>query len=150
MIIGYAYVVADLFHVGHLIHLQNCKRVCDILVVGVLTDEATMEKKSEPIIPFYERMHVISALRCVDVAVAQETYSPESNVDCVRPDILFESDSHPDPHVNPYGRTIGMPYYPEQSTTKIKEKVLEESYAEEKQAVVYCQECDLAIDGDRS
>ena len=131
-IVGYAYVVADLFHVGHLLHLQNCKRMCDILFVGVLTDEATMEKKSKPIIPFYERMHVISALRCVDASVAQETYSPEGNVNSIKPDILFESTSHSDPCVNPFGRTIGMPYYPEQSSTKIKGKILEDGYESKK------------------
>ncbi|HEC64012.1 MAG TPA: ADP-heptose synthase [bacterium] len=131
-IVGYAYVVADLFHVGHLIHLQNCKRMCDILIVGVLTDQATMEKKLKPIIPFYERMHIVSALRCVDASVAQETYLPEDNVNSIKPDILFESNSHPNPYVNPFGRTIGMPYYPEQSSTKIKGKILEDGYESKK------------------
>ncbi len=132
MIIGYAYVVADLFHVGHLLHLQNCKRMCEILFVGVLTDKATMKKKSKPIIPFYERMHVVSALRCVDVAVAQETYSPKDNIDGVKPHILFESASHPDPCENPFGITLKMPYYPEQSSTKIKERILEDGYESKK------------------
>ena len=131
-IVGYAYVVADLFHVGHLIHLQNCKRMCDILIVGVLTDQATMEKKSEPIMAFEERLLIISALDCVDAAVTQETYSPKDNVDGIRPDILFESTSHSDPCVNPFGRTIGMPYYPEQSSTKIKGKILEDGYESKK------------------
>lgn len=59
--IGYAYVVADIFHIGHLRHLLNCKAMCDILIVGVLTDEATMEIKPRPIIPFEERIQVVVA-----------------------------------------------------------------------------------------
>jgi glycerol-3-phosphate cytidylyltransferase len=126
MTIGYAYVVADIFHVGHLRHLLNCKSVCDILIVGVLTDEATMEKKPRPIIPFEERIQIVSALECVDVVVAQETYSPKDNVNSIKPDYLFESASHEDPHINAHGETLVMPYYPAQSTTMIKERVRNE------------------------
>jgi len=128
-IIGYAYVVADLLHFGHLLHLENCKRMCDILVVGVLTNKATMEKKPEPIMSFDERLSIISALRCVDAAVTQETYSPLNNIYDIKPDILFESSSHDNPTVNPFGRTVEMPYYINQSSTKIKRRILEEEHA---------------------
>ena len=126
MIIGYAYVVADIFHVGHLQHLLNCKSMCDILIVGILTDEATMEKKPCPIVPFEERLRIVSALECVDIVVAQETYSPKDNVNSIEPDYLFESASHDDPHFNMPGETLIMPYYPNQSTSKIKEKIRNE------------------------
>lgn len=124
--IGYAYVVADIFHIGHLRHLLNCKAMCDILIVGVLTDEATMEIKPRPIIPFEERIQVVVALECVDVVVAQNTYSPKGNVNSIKPDYLFESASHEGPHVNTHGQTLIMPYYPTQSTTMIKEKIRNE------------------------
>jgi len=128
--IGYAYVVSDIFHIGHLIHLENCKEMCDILIVGVLTEEATREKKPRPIVSLDERMRMVSSLGCVDVVVAQETYSPKGNIDAIRPDVLFESASHDDPCSNPYGRTIVMPYYPNQTSTKIKKKIVEEWNAE--------------------
>ena len=127
MTLGYAYVVADIFHIGHLRHLLNCKAMCDILIVGVLTDEATMEKKPLPIIPFEERIQIVSALECVDVVVAQETYSPKDNVNSIKPDYLFESANHDDPHINTHGETLVMPYYPSQSTTKIKKKISDEN-----------------------
>jgi len=125
-IIGYAYVVADILHVGHLRHLMNCKALCDVLIVGVLTDEATTIRKPQPIIPFDERIVIVDALECVDVVFAQATYSPLNNVNCVKPDILFESESHEDPCTNPYGKTLIMPYYTLQSTTAIKRKIIEE------------------------
>ena len=124
--IGYAYVVADIFHVGHLIHLENCKALCDFLIVGVLTDEATMEKKPQPIISLDERMHIIFSLGCVDAAVVQETYSPRGNVGAIKPDVLFESASHDVHCFNPYGKTMIMPYYPNQTSTKIKQRIVEE------------------------
>lgn len=121
--IGYAYVVGDVLHFGHIQHLRNCKALCDKLIVGVLTDEAVMERKPRPAIGFKERLELVSELRSVDAVVAQEKYSPSDNVHAIRPDVLFESTSHAEPAINPYGNTIVMPYFPAQSSSGIKEKI---------------------------
>ena len=123
VIIGYAYVVGDILHFGHILHLKNCKSLCDKLIVGVLTDKAVMEKKSKPTIEFPERIRLVAELKSVDAAVAQETYLPIENVAAIRPDVLFESWSHDEPYHNPYGKTIVMPYYPVQSSSLIKEGI---------------------------
>lgn len=123
MIIGYAYVVGDILHIGHIRHLRNAKSLCDKLIVGVLTDEAVMEKKPKPILGLEERMRLVGELRTVDAVVAQETYSPMDNVHTLKPDILFESTSHTNPAYNPYGRMIVMPYLPGQSSSHIKEEI---------------------------
>jgi len=126
MIIGYAYVVGDILHVGHLLHLSNCKQLCDKLIVGVLTDEAAMEKKDRPSVPFEQRIKLVAALECVDAVVAQSRYLPSQNIYNIKPDILFECDGHeqtsyPFFEIDHGGRIITMPYYPEQSSTHIKE-----------------------------
>lgn len=123
MIIGYAYVVGDIIHRGHLLYLKNCKALCDKLIVGVLTDKAVMEKKPKPILFLEERMEIIGNLKCVDSVMVQTEYSPTSNCYLLHPDILFESDSHKQWGSNYKGKVIGLPYYPEQSSSKIKEKV---------------------------
>jgi len=134
MITGYAYVVADLFHIGHLKHLQRCKEKCDHLIVGVLTDEATMEKKKPPIIPFEERIALIANVKCVDEAVRQDTYSPLPNAVDLDVDILFESTSHTPEAIKEAeavmseigGKVVVMPYYESQSSTDIKKKIVRE------------------------
>ena len=123
MIVGYAYVVADIIHFGHTLHLRNCRALCDKLIVGVLTDNACMEKKPKPIIPFKERLEIVGELKSVDVVVAQETYMPDGNVAIIKPDILFESTSHFKPSKNPFGKTKVMPYFPCQSSSHIKNLV---------------------------
>ena len=127
---GYAYVVADIFHLGHLKHLQRCKRLCDILIVGVLTDKATMEKKPVPIIPYKERLEIVNNIKCVDKAVKQETYSPLPNAKKLKVDILFESESHTKEAIKEAKKTIKkvliLPYYKPQSSTAIKLKILKE------------------------
>ncbi len=134
MKIVYAYVVADLLHVGHVLALENAKKLAGEegkLIVGVLTDEATMEKKIRPTVSFSERCKLVVSLRCVDCVVAQNKYSPVENVKTIKPDILMESDSHTDEDLMETKkltdqincRIIKMPYFPEQSSTKIKEKI---------------------------
>ena len=119
--IGYAYVVGDILHRGHILYLKNCKALCDKLIVGVLTNKAVMEKKSKPILTLDERMLLVTPY--ADAIVPQNEYSPTKNCQLLHPDILFESESHKEWGNNYDRKTIGMPYYPEQSSTKIKEKI---------------------------
>ncbi|GAG91286.1 unnamed protein product [marine sediment metagenome] len=78
MRIGYAFVVADLFHVGQLRHLRIAKGLCDFLIVGVLTDEAVASYKREPITSFDERVDIVQALSLVDMVVRQDSRDPDT------------------------------------------------------------------------
>ena len=53
--IGYLVMVGDLFHAGHLNVLQLAKVYCQLVVVGVLTDDAVSSYKRTPFINFEER-----------------------------------------------------------------------------------------------
>lgn len=97
MKIVYSYYVLDIVHKGHLLMMKNAKAIAGEdgkLIVGILTDKAVMEKKPKPTMSFEERIELASAIKYVDVAVAQETYSPLPNVMKIKPDILMESTSH--------------------------------------------------------
>jgi len=125
MIIVYAYVCGDILHKGHIEYLKNCKALGDKLIVGVLTDEAVMERKPRPTIGFDERFDLVRSLKWVDLAVAQYAYSPLDNVKALRPDILVESTDHGEQPANEFmenigGRMITLPYYPDHSSTKVK------------------------------
>lgn len=131
MRIVFAYLVGDILHDGHILHLENAKALGDKLIASVLTDEATMSKKPKPIIPFSERMRLVKALKCVDGVVAQDTYSPIKNIKAIKPDILAESTSHSEDDLRETMkvakkigcRVIVLPYFSDQSSTKIKEKI---------------------------
>jgi len=138
MRIVYSYYVLDIVHKGHLLMMQNAKALAGEdgkLIVGILTDEAVMEKKQRPTLPFEDRIELASAIKYVDAAVAQETYSPLPNVMKIRPDILCESASHTKEAIEEAekvmksinGRLVVIPYFPKQSSSLIKNKIKQTS-----------------------
>jgi len=129
MIKGYCSMVADLFHYGHLRYLEICKENCDFLIVGILTDKATMIMKPKPIIPYADRRNIIRAIGCVDLVVRQDCYYPLEGALSCEADILFESDSHNPEQVEKSAKrmkTIVIPYYEGISSTEIKNKIVKE------------------------
>lgn len=132
MIRGYTSVIADLFHIGHLMHLRRCKTLCDYLIVGVQTDvSATLPPRHKPlpIIPYKERLEIIRALDCVDEVVRQESYYDFSLQKSLNVNIFFETTDHPESQIVEACKhipTMVLPYYPNQSSTKIKDKILDE------------------------
>jgi len=58
----------DIFHIGHLNILRRAAALGERLVVGISTDELSLEKKGRlPVYPINERMDIVSALECVDL-----------------------------------------------------------------------------------
>lgn len=71
-VIGYTTGVFDLFHIGHLNILKKAKENCDYLIVGVTTDSLVQKRKNKtPIIPFQERIEIISSIKYVDEVISQ-------------------------------------------------------------------------------
>ncbi len=137
MKIVYSYYVLDIVHKGHLEMMKNSKAIAGEdgkLIVGILTDKAVMEKKSKPVISFEERTELASAIKYVDLVVAQDTYSPLENIKAIKPDILMESSSHDEKAIEEErkfmesinGRVIVIPYFPSQSSNDIKNLIKKE------------------------
>ena len=131
MRIVYSYYILDIVHRGHLKMMENAKAIAGKLIVGILTDEAVMEKKPRPVLSFDERFDLANALKYVDLVVAQETYSPLPNVKKIKPDILMESTSHNEKEIEEArkfmekigGEVIVIPFFPSQSSANIKNQI---------------------------
>ena len=138
--VGYAFVVGDLLHYGHLHFLSECKKHCDFLIVGVYTDELTGTYKRRPIIPFAERIELIQALKVVDMVVTVHDRSCTPMLKQLREDgwdvtLLFHgTDWNPEKDQDlreskeyiegVKGRLIQPEYYSERTTTSIIEEIL--------------------------
>ena len=124
-VVVYAYVVGDLWHIGHKRALHQAKALGDYLIVGVLTDEAVAAYKRWPIIPFEERIELVGDCKAVDEAVRQDDVDPTKNLKKYKPDIVTHGDDWGEDFPGAeYMRSIGKlairtKYHTGRSTTEV-------------------------------
>ncbi|USE00351.1 adenylyltransferase/cytidyltransferase family protein [Vibrio sp. SCSIO 43133] len=91
--IGYTTGVFDLFHIGHLNLLRRAKLECDYLIVGVTTDELSLNGKGkQPVIPFVERFEIVESVKFVDQVLPQDSYNKLQAWENIKFDKMFVGD----------------------------------------------------------
>lgn len=92
MKIGYTTGVFDLFHIGHLTLLKNCKGLCDKLIVGVTVDDLVTYKGKRAMIPFEDRIEIVRSCKYVDAAVPQYDMDKLASCKKLGASVLFVGD----------------------------------------------------------
>jgi rfaE bifunctional protein nucleotidyltransferase chain/domain/rfaE bifunctional protein kinase chain/domain len=122
----------DVLHRGHVGYLNQAKRLGDVLVVAVNSDDSVRRLKGDdrPVNPEADRVAVLAALSCVDHVVLFDTDSPSELLSAVRPDVYVKGgDYRPDlipeaPLVRRLGGEVRvLDYLYDQSTSKIIERI---------------------------
>jgi D-beta-D-heptose 7-phosphate kinase/D-beta-D-heptose 1-phosphate adenosyltransferase len=82
----------DILHSGHVSYLEKARRLGDRLIVAVNDDASVKRLKGEqrPVNTLEHRMHVLSALQCVDWVVSFSEDTPERLVCKLLPDMLVK------------------------------------------------------------
>tara|TARA_R100000808_G_C2155447_1_gene167971 strand:+ start:144 stop:581 length:438 start_codon:yes stop_codon:yes gene_type:complete len=80
----------DPLHVGHLEYLEMAKGLGDRLFVIVNNDIQAHKKKGKSFMKLEDRLRIVKALKCVDVAVMSidEDLSVCKSLDMIRPNIF--------------------------------------------------------------
>ena len=124
----------DLFHIGHLNILEKSALLGDELIVGVSTDELIQHYKGmPPIIPFEQRMRIVSSIKCVTKVVKQVKLTEIAQLERENIDIVTIGDDWKDKYLeglewikqHPGKRVVYFPYTPGVSTTGIKKRIIE-------------------------
>lgn len=88
--VGYTTGVFDMFHVGHLNILEQAKKQCNYLIVGVTTDELCLKRKNKlPIINEHDRVRIVESICYVDKVVLQQDMDKLSAVRKLGADVVF-------------------------------------------------------------
>jgi len=84
--------VFDLFHVGHLRLLRAARRLGDVLVVGINSDESARRVKGRghPVMPQFARAELVAGAREVDLVVIFPQDDPRELLETVRPHVLVK------------------------------------------------------------
>lgn len=74
IVVGITFGAFDLLHAGHVAMLEEAKRNCDFLIVGLHVDPSSeRESKNKPIQSLYERWKQLNAMKAVDEIIPYET-----------------------------------------------------------------------------
>jgi ethanolamine-phosphate cytidylyltransferase len=73
---GYVDGCFDIMHSGHYNALRQAKMLCDVLVVGVHSDEEILRNKGPPVMNNEERMATVKACKWADEVVFDTPYDP--------------------------------------------------------------------------
>ncbi|MCS7273061.1 MAG: D-glycero-beta-D-manno-heptose 1-phosphate adenylyltransferase [Fimbriimonadales bacterium] len=124
--------VFDLLHVGHLRYLQEARRLGDLLVVGVNSDESVRQLKgdSRPIVPAAERAELLAGLECVDYVTIFHELTAKTLIEIVQPTYYAKGGDYTErdlPEVEAVvaygGFVVILPLYPERSTSALVAKI---------------------------
>ena len=82
----------DMLHANHLKMIEYARALGDVLIVGVNTDELVASYKSQPIIPFEERIALVKALKYPDIVIPQKSLDHTDKVKKLNFDIFVVGD----------------------------------------------------------
>ncbi|MBQ8251079.1 MAG: adenylyltransferase/cytidyltransferase family protein [Alphaproteobacteria bacterium] len=91
-IVVYTSGTFDMLHANHLKMIEYARALGDILIVGVNTDELVASYKSQPIIPFEERIALVKALKYPDIVIPQKSLDHSDKVKKLNFDIFVVGD----------------------------------------------------------
>ena len=127
----------DLLHVGHVRSLLAARRLGDVLVVGLNSDDSVRSLKGpgRPILPAVERAELLAALECVDLVAVFEESTPAAALARLQPDVHCKGADYAPPHGKPIpeaevvrsdgGRVEFLPLLPETSTSALVRRISE-------------------------
>ena len=82
----------DMLHANHIKMIEYARKLGDILIVGVNTDELVASYKSTPIIPFDERIALVKALKYPDIVIPQHSLNHADKVKKLNFDVFVVGD----------------------------------------------------------
>ena len=124
----------DILHPGHIRYLYEAKRLGDILVVGVNSDDSIRRIKGEqrPIMDERARSEMLSVLPFVDFITIFDEDTPYNLIKEIRPHILVKGGDWEEDRIVGAdivralgGRVVRIPYIEGYSTTSIIERIKE-------------------------
>lgn len=122
----------DLLHLGHVRYLREAKKLGDILIVGLNSDDSVrkLKGKDRPYISEMERAEILASLECVDLVTIFPEQTPDNLIKIVQPDFHVKGGDY---KINQLpekklvddlgGKVIVIPPIKGRSTTNIVERI---------------------------
>ncbi|RCK76537.1 MAG: ADP-heptose synthase [Ignavibacteriae bacterium] len=126
--------VFDILHRGHIEYLNKAKKLGDILVVGINSDDSVRKIKGNkrPIVKQDDRAYLISNICCVDFVCIFKEETPLNLISEIIPDVLVKGADWNKENIvgkdiveNNGGKVETIEFVPQCSTTNIIDIIIE-------------------------
>jgi len=127
----------DMLHYNHLKMIEYARSLGDILIIGVNTDELVLSYKSQPIIPFEERILLVKALKYPDIVIPQHSLDHRDKVKKLNFDVFVVGDDWAGKFDYLKEQGVSVVYFPYGqgiNTSGLKQKIYDEYEAIKKKA----------------
>jgi rfaE bifunctional protein nucleotidyltransferase chain/domain len=124
----------DILHAGHTRYLREAKKLGDVLILALNSDNSVRSIKGEkrPIVPEAERAEVVASLASVDYVTVFDELTPLALIEFLQPDVIVKGGDWAEKDIVGAeavckwgGRVAIMPEIEGASTTNVIEKVLQ-------------------------
>ena len=129
-LVGFTSGAFDLLHAGHVAYLEEAKTHCEILVVGVNSDQSIKQYKGDirPIIPEEERLQLVAGLSAVDYVFLFDERRNKVNIQTLKPDLYIKAGDYKPEELTSakyleHGEVIIIPEVEGLSTSAIIDKI---------------------------
>ena len=123
----------DILHLGHVRYLREAKKLGDILVIGLNSDDSvrSLKGKDRPYISEMERAEILASLECVDYVVIFNELRPDNLIKIIKPDYHVKGGDYKITQLPERklvksigGKIVVIPPIKGRSTTNIVERIL--------------------------
>lgn len=118
----------DIIHIGHIRYLKEAKKLGDILIVGLNSDNSVSSlKPNRPIIPESQRAEVLSSLEMVDYVVIFNEKTPYELIKRIKPHVLVKGGDWKKEDIigaDLVSEVYSLPFYEGYSTSDIIKKII--------------------------
>lgn len=131
-VLGFTNGCFDLLHPGHVQYLDDCRALCDFLILGLNSDASVARLKgpSRPVQDEWARARILLGLRSIDAVIRFEEDTPLELITALQPDLLAKGGDYTPGTVvgrevveGRGGRLVLIPFLAGYSSTTIVERI---------------------------
>jgi len=88
--IGLCHGVYDVLHSGHILHFEEAKKVCDILIVSITSDQFVNKGPNRPFLNQEIRSKILSSIKLIDYIYCNNELTPINLIHKIRPNFYIK------------------------------------------------------------
>lgn len=92
--IGLCHGVYDVLHSGHILHFEEAKKNCDILIVSITSDKFVNKGPNRPFLKQDLRIKILSSLKYIDYLYCNNDADPINIIIKTRPDLYIKGQDY--------------------------------------------------------